>query len=266
MKHITAIALLLALGCSEAEDQDAPDLDTAGDEIDVGATGGDVGTVEEAISIGTNYGFTNASTHLACATPGTSGQNCFITGSVGADVKYCFGSGFTTAQKTQMKAGISAVDSLIALNFTEVFTLLGVADCEMEIDNLAVDTNTTRLMDHYTTFSPQFLTTLASGAGVSHVNGTWRSFAAAQCNVAGQKLDANFTQLDKDSAYQQIGGHLAGMMAGLGVTTPLSTSFMRRSINVSVLSNTLTSGEVCRANARNSASPTTVQWVTSCGT
>jgi len=82
---ICAAVAALAFGCGQAEDQDTPDLDTAGDEIELG-------TAEQPLNAqGPNWGISTAASHNACNTTST-GQVCSVLGHAAA-VKYCYGNG-----------------------------------------------------------------------------------------------------------------------------------------------------------------------------
>lgn len=265
MKQYIAIGLL-ALACGAAEEQDTPDLDTAGDEIELG-------TAEQAINIGTGgHGFSTASSRMACGQPGPSGQACFIPGVVSVNVKYCFnnpaGSPFTATEMTDIKFGINMVNSdLSAWNYTEVpFT---DPNCVLIFAVGGLGSGTSNI-DNYMAFLPlsSGQVSLTSPAGTGHVNGSWTSFLKAQVTVDTAKiagLGASMAPLVRG----HLGAHSAAHYVGLGAQTSGSygVSPSRRNVNLAgYLINGLTAGEKCRANSLNSVNPTQVYAATTCGT
>lgn len=264
-KFFSYIAIAcFAIGCGAGYEADPGDSDGAS--VD-GA--GELGSVQEPISIGTNYGWSTAASHLACATPGTSGQACKVTGSVGTDVTWCFENTFTAQEKTAIRKGISDLDAQIVLNFTEV---IPANPCEMQLFSASVNSSTVALVDNYTSFIPNGGNALTSAAGVSHVNGSWSSFTGAVVNMQMQKFASQFPGFT--TPIEQAACHMASLFAGLGTTTdggPIGASCSNRTLSIFYPINPndgkfhLSTGEVCRANARNSASPAAVQWTTSCG-
>jgi hypothetical protein len=251
---IYAAMAVFALACGSYDDQGIEPTDEAGE----------LGDLHEAINIGTGAGFSASSTHNACSYPGPLGQDCRIPGVVSVNVKYCFndsGSPFSAQEKIDIRAGVARVDSnLVNWTFTEV-ALLG-AGCVLEFVVGSPGSATTLNVDNYSYFVPLApLTTLTSPAGISHVNGSWKSFTSAQAGVDTQKI--NTLNPNLLSAYRgHVGGHSAALFLGLGTTTN-PNSPTRRAFGLTL---DLTSGEICRANALNSTSPTTVSAVTSCGT
>lgn len=271
MKKYLAIALL-AIACGAAEDQDAPDLDTAGDEIDVGTTGSDIGTAEEAISIGTGgNGFEVAARGLACAQPGIAGQNCFMSAVQSGTVNYCFNSAspvLTAAAKTGIREGIAAVDPA-AHNWTFHEVASG-STCKLEFRGTLSDPTGPTLasnIDDFATWSPSGNTFLTSPAGTGHVNGTWFGFTSLIVRYNTAKALAQGLGLDRIYG-RHLGGNAAGRFMGLGSRDSGNYSFtyMRRFVSVATdFTTVLTTGDRCRVDSLNTTSATTISAVTSCG-
>lgn len=255
MKHYIAIGLL-ALACGAAEEQDTPDLDTAGDEIELG-------TAEQALKVGTGSGFSSASSHLACTFPGGSGQDCRINVPNTLTIGYCF-SGLSTTEKNELKVGINIVDAGSNWTFTETS-----APCPLFIQKGAVSGSTTRI-DHYVSFSPGgTITNLTSPAGAGHLNGTWKAFTSGSAVVDADKA-FNQGAANRPDYMAHMGGRVAQLHLGQGSVdndTAYAHSPTRRNMLSAFTPITgLTSGDTCRLNAINNAAPANqVSALTTCG-
>ena len=243
-KLILGLVALFAFACGSVDDQ-AQD-DQSGDEI---------GQSEEAISTGTGYGFTNATTQLRCQFPGPLGQVCRANKVAAKSATYCF-QGFTQADRDLIAGGIEVVDS--ATNWTINPSVGGAFPCDIAIQNGGTNQSTgtcsgSMCIESLVKFIPGgTLGTLTSPAGTGHVNGSRTSFTAASVVVDANLIPLVETGPGFHSALMtQIGGHIAAKFIGLGGQTANLSSVTRRQTYTNGFTgglNGLSSGEVCKAN------------------
>jgi hypothetical protein len=250
IKHLW-LAVALAFGCGAS--QDAAELD-----------GEDFGQEEQAIIIGTNgHGFSTADSHLACAQPGVSGQDCRIPQlPPSLQISYCF-TGFTAADKADLKNAIVSLDSQVSSSyqFVEVTGSVCTLSFLAGVTGAAGTTN----IESFVKFTPTgTVTTLSSPSGAGHVNGTWKSFTLGNVGVDTAKLTATYSATDRSWALFHIAMSAGSLMLGEGRSTAASSPTRRAMAPVATLFS-LTPGEVCRINVLNgNVSPTTVSALSSC--
>lgn len=243
---------------------------------------GDLGTAEEAISIGNNgFGFSTAISHARCAQPGGLGQDCRIPGNVTTNIKWCPSTNFVgrgdftgTQILNFIRKGISEFDAAVTgYTFQEVTS--GSGTCQLFIGDGTVSGSGTNTADKISTFTPTGLTTLTSGAGVSHVNGTWKSFSSANVVIDTNKIASqSFAILVAPDAFQHLGGYVSSLFLGQGSRTQapgevpqyaMSNNFdLDYSAAPGLPLFVVSTGDKCRINGRNSAGSTVVQNTFTC--
>lgn len=257
---VLSSALIFGSGCGAADDFDAAD-DAADDSAELG-------TVEEAVTIGNGGdGFANTTTQLRCAQPGLSGQQCFIPAANNkTTVSYCF-AGFSAAEMAAggavdfMSQGIEQIDA--QLGTWKLFPTQ--FPCDITIQKGAIATGTSPVLENYVkmtatgTFTP-----LTSGAGASHVNGTWMSFTKLSVVVDLAKQTAQGLPGSQNWFY--FGGAIAARYVGLGAQNDtanggqsLATRRALEQTNVLLFNTGLSAGEVCRAENTTNALPGQIQ-------
>lgn len=231
----------------------------------------EIGQTEEAINIGNGgYGFSNATAQLRCAQPGVLGQNCFASAVPNnKTIGYCF-QGFDNTQKGRIDLGVQQVSGQTNWTFnTTSFP------CPLVFSNSPDQSGSTSgNIENFMTATPGGLVTnLTSPAGVSHVNGTWRSFTAMNVALKLAKLSIVASPAQQAEDIQHMGAHAAALFIGLGAqqdgTLQAISSPTRRAIDVGSsgfgLPSTLTPGEVCRANNISAGTPTQISALFGCG-
>lgn len=246
-----ATIALAFFGCSASEEPSEGDAQ-------------DIGAVEQAINVGNGgYGLGSTAAHLHCDEPGTAGQTCYIPGQVSVTVGFCYSSGFTPSEKGNISTGLSTIHNQTNWNFVETGF-----PCPLVLvpGSVGSGSNFTLIESFVNANLTGTITSLTSPPGISHVNGTWRSYTSMVGIVDTAHILAA-PNGQQAMIQNQVGRKLGTWFIGLGTTVDSAHqgSPTRRAVDPNSPITGLTPGDVCRANNVNSVSPTTVSVTAGCG-
>lgn len=250
-------ALASGLGCGDAQE----DIDTAGDEIELGELD------QKLTAQLPSYGAANSASKLACNSTSAS-QTCLVPRE--NNMLYCYQVGITEPERIGIDAAVAAFNARQAkFRFTRTnVTADGCSSLNSHVlvrPGVCSGSSASSNKDAYVCWSPLSGQTLSES-----VPGAWISHGGAVITV--DQVDLSVKGAAQNCVTADSAVHAFAGIAGLGTRTESDTNaaqfrITHRQIDTICLGHTLTDTEVCAANNYNKSSPGTFAFsdVAHCG-
>jgi len=264
----------LAFACGSAEDLDAPDLVTAGDEIDLGTApsrqvpnsyDSEFGMLEQKLSVNSSkYCITTGASHPTCRSDGSAGQVCLCPTS--KTIEYCY-SNAGGAWSNQEITDTEFAQGNIAGDFTGFTFVRTAVGNQTNCANSAIVNQirkgtcsgsvTSDNIDSFVCYTPREIPG-APGNLTETLPGSWRKMQGGVIVVDFNKLGSRTSPTVGDQPFQSVRQsgitHALAQAAGFGEDTTVVNATLhtsRKGANAEVLKTTATSQEKCFAASVN---------------